>query len=101
MEAALIIIQILCLRVPGPRLLSPQWPGPGPEGQDPDCFLLAVTTLWFLLLEAIRAPLGHSQKCWLFPQEGKEFAESRGLLFMETSARLNHQVSEIFSAVGE
>ncbi|XP_013013165.2 ras-related protein Rab-17 isoform X2 [Cavia porcellus] len=34
-------------------------------------------------------------------QEGKEFAESRGLLFMETSARLNHQVSEIFSAVAQ
>ncbi|XP_063093123.1 ras-related protein Rab-17 isoform X3 [Cavia porcellus] len=34
-------------------------------------------------------------------KEGKEFAESRGLLFMETSARLNHQVSEIFSAVAQ
>lgn len=36
-----------------------------------------------------------------FPQEGKEFAESQSLLFMETSARLNHQVTEVFSAVGE
>lgn len=32
-------------------------------------------------------------------QEGKEFAESRRLLFLEASAKLNHQVSEIFSAV--
>ncbi|XP_058389265.1 ras-related protein Rab-17 [Diceros bicornis minor] len=32
-------------------------------------------------------------------EEGKEFAESKGLLFMETSARLNHQVTEVFSAV--
>nr|XP_023498420.1 ras-related protein Rab-17 isoform X2 [Equus caballus] len=32
-------------------------------------------------------------------EEGKEFAESKRLLFMETSARLNHQVTEVFSAV--
>ncbi|XP_007184840.1 ras-related protein Rab-17 isoform X2 [Balaenoptera ricei] len=32
-------------------------------------------------------------------QEGREFAESKGLLFMETSAKLNHQVTEVFSAV--
>ncbi|XP_036277537.1 ras-related protein Rab-17 [Pipistrellus kuhlii] len=32
-------------------------------------------------------------------EEGKEFAESQSLLFMETSARLNHQVTEVFSAV--
>ncbi|XP_012611184.1 ras-related protein Rab-17 [Microcebus murinus] len=32
-------------------------------------------------------------------EEGKEFAESNRLLFMETSAKLNHQVSEAFSAV--
>uniref|UniRef100_G3TIY2 Ras-related protein Rab-17 n=2 Tax=Loxodonta africana TaxID=9785 RepID=G3TIY2_LOXAF len=32
-------------------------------------------------------------------EEGKEFAESKKLLFMETSARLNHQVTEAFSAV--
>uniref|UniRef100_A0A8I3ZZN3 RAB17, member RAS onco family n=1 Tax=Callithrix jacchus TaxID=9483 RepID=A0A8I3ZZN3_CALJA len=31
--------------------------------------------------------------------EGKEFADSHKLLFMETSAKLNHQVSEVFSAV--
>lgn len=36
-----------------------------------------------------------------FHQEGREFAESNGLLFMETSAKLNHQVTEVFSAVGE
>ncbi|OWK05412.1 hypothetical protein Celaphus_00002809, partial [Cervus elaphus hippelaphus] len=34
-------------------------------------------------------------------KEGKEFAESKGLLFMETSAKLNYQVTEVFSAVGE
>uniref|UniRef100_A0A8I3WH47 Ras-related protein Rab-17 n=1 Tax=Callithrix jacchus TaxID=9483 RepID=A0A8I3WH47_CALJA len=33
-------------------------------------------------------------------EEGKEFADSHKLLFMETSAKLNHQVSEVFSAVG-
>ncbi|XP_029414821.1 ras-related protein Rab-17 isoform X3 [Nannospalax galili] len=32
-------------------------------------------------------------------QEGKEFAESRSLLFMETSAKLNYQVSEVFGTV--
>lgn len=36
-----------------------------------------------------------------FFQEGKEFAESQKLLFMETSAKLNYQVSEVFSAMGE
>lgn len=36
-----------------------------------------------------------------FPQEGKEFAESQSLLFMETSAKLNHQVTEAFIAIGE
>lgn len=34
-------------------------------------------------------------------QEGKEFAESNSLLFMETSAKLNLQVSEAFSAVAQ
>uniref|UniRef100_A0A8P0TBN4 Ras-related protein Rab-17 n=1 Tax=Canis lupus familiaris TaxID=9615 RepID=A0A8P0TBN4_CANLF len=34
-------------------------------------------------------------------QEGKEFAESKRLLFMEASAKLNHQVTEVFSALGE
>ena len=37
----------------------------------------------------------------LSPQEGKEFAESKKLLFMEASAKLNHQVTEVFSALGE
>ncbi|XP_016059100.1 PREDICTED: ras-related protein Rab-17 [Miniopterus natalensis] len=32
-------------------------------------------------------------------EQGKEFAETQRLLFMETSARLNHQVTEAFSAV--
>ncbi|XP_038291793.1 ras-related protein Rab-17 isoform X2 [Canis lupus familiaris] len=32
-------------------------------------------------------------------QEGKEFAESKRLLFMEASAKLNHQVTEVFSAL--
>ncbi|XP_029414820.1 ras-related protein Rab-17 isoform X2 [Nannospalax galili] len=32
-------------------------------------------------------------------EEGKEFAESRSLLFMETSAKLNYQVSEVFGTV--
>uniref|UniRef100_A0A8C8ZK42 Ras-related protein Rab-17 n=1 Tax=Prolemur simus TaxID=1328070 RepID=A0A8C8ZK42_PROSS len=32
-------------------------------------------------------------------EEGKEFAERERLLFMETSAKLNHQVSEVFGTV--
>ncbi|XP_054334841.1 ras-related protein Rab-17 isoform X4 [Pongo pygmaeus] len=32
-------------------------------------------------------------------QEGKEFADSQKLLFMETSAKLNHQVSEVFNTM--
>ena len=36
-----------------------------------------------------------------FLQEGTEFAESKGLLFMETSAKRNYQVAEVFNAVGE
>ncbi|XP_019662472.1 ras-related protein Rab-17 isoform X1 [Ailuropoda melanoleuca] len=32
-------------------------------------------------------------------QEGKEFAESKRLLFMEASAKLNQQVNEVFSTV--
>lgn len=39
--------------------------------------------------------------CGCFLQEGKEFADSQKLLFMETSAKLNHQVSEVFNTVGE
>ncbi|XP_055236621.1 ras-related protein Rab-17 isoform X3 [Gorilla gorilla gorilla] len=34
-------------------------------------------------------------------QEGKEFADSQKLLFMETSAKLNHQVSEVFNMVAQ
>ncbi|XP_021513104.1 ras-related protein Rab-17 [Meriones unguiculatus] len=34
-------------------------------------------------------------------QEGKEFAESKSLLFMETSAKLNYQVSEVFNTVAQ
>lgn len=34
-------------------------------------------------------------------QEGKEFAESKSLLFMETSAKLNYQVSEVFGTVAQ
>ncbi|KAG5214500.1 hypothetical protein JEQ12_000076 [Ovis aries] len=34
-------------------------------------------------------------------EEGKEFAESKGLLFMETSAKRNYQVAEVFNAVGD
>ncbi|XP_048664770.1 ras-related protein Rab-17 isoform X2 [Marmota marmota marmota] len=34
-------------------------------------------------------------------EEGKEFAESNKLLFMETSAKLNLQVSEVFSTVAQ
>ncbi|XP_054426353.1 ras-related protein Rab-17 [Pteronotus mesoamericanus] len=33
-------------------------------------------------------------------EEGKEFAESQHLLFMEASAKTNHQVTEVFSAIG-
>ena len=36
-----------------------------------------------------------------FLQVGKEFAESKGLLFMETSAKRNYQVADVFTAVGE
>ncbi|XP_059741226.1 ras-related protein Rab-17 isoform X4 [Bos taurus] len=32
-------------------------------------------------------------------EEGKEFAESKGLLFMETSAKRNYQVADVFNAV--
>lgn len=34
-------------------------------------------------------------------QEGKEFAESKSLLFMESSAKLNYQVSEIFNTIAQ
>lgn len=34
-------------------------------------------------------------------QEGEEFARSRSLLFAETSAKSNHQVKDVFMAVGK
>ncbi|KAJ7403454.1 Ras-related protein Rab-17 [Pitangus sulphuratus] len=34
-------------------------------------------------------------------EEGAELAQTKGLLFMETSARSNHQVNDIFMAIGE
>ncbi|NWX35498.1 RAB17 protein, partial [Notiomystis cincta] len=32
-------------------------------------------------------------------EEGEEFAQTKGLLFMETSAKSNHQVNDVFMAV--
>lgn len=37
----------------------------------------------------------------LSSQEGEEFARSRSLLFAETSAKSNHQVKDVFMAVGK
>ncbi|NXS99608.1 RAB17 protein, partial [Jacana jacana] len=34
-------------------------------------------------------------------EEGEEFARSKGLLFMETSAKSNHQVNDIFMAIAQ
>ncbi|NXV80234.1 RAB17 protein, partial [Atlantisia rogersi] len=34
-------------------------------------------------------------------EEGEEFARTKGLLFMETSAKSNHQVNDIFTAVAQ
>uniref|UniRef100_A0A8V5H9I2 Ras-related protein Rab-17 n=1 Tax=Melopsittacus undulatus TaxID=13146 RepID=A0A8V5H9I2_MELUD len=34
-------------------------------------------------------------------EEGEEFARTRGLLFMETSAKSNHQVNDIFMAIAQ
>ncbi|NXC40594.1 RAB17 protein, partial [Penelope pileata] len=34
-------------------------------------------------------------------EEGEEFARSRGLLFMETSAKSNYQVNDVFMAVAQ
>ncbi|NXC12549.1 RAB17 protein, partial [Corythaeola cristata] len=34
-------------------------------------------------------------------EEGEEFARTKGLLFMETSAKSNHQVNDIFMAVAQ
>nr|XP_031533670.1 ras-related protein Rab-17 isoform X1 [Vicugna pacos] len=50
-----------------------------------------------IMLVGNKTDLGEEREVTL--EEGKEFAESKGLLFMETSAKLNHQVTEVFSAV--
>ncbi|KAJ7419561.1 Ras-related protein Rab-17 [Willisornis vidua] len=34
-------------------------------------------------------------------EEGEEFARTKGLLFLETSAKSNYQVNDIFMAIGE
>uniref|UniRef100_A0A8C8B2S8 Ras-related protein Rab-17 n=1 Tax=Otus sunia TaxID=257818 RepID=A0A8C8B2S8_9STRI len=34
-------------------------------------------------------------------EEGEEFARTKGLLFMETSAKSNHQVNDIFMAIAQ
>ncbi|KAM6332817.1 ras-related protein Rab-17 [Podargus strigoides] len=34
-------------------------------------------------------------------EEGEEFARTKGLLFMETSAKLNHQVNDTFMAIAQ
>ncbi|NXP56569.1 RAB17 protein, partial [Heliornis fulica] len=35
------------------------------------------------------------------PEEGEEFARTKGLLFMETSAKSNHRVNDIFTAIAQ
>ncbi|XP_045701668.1 ras-related protein Rab-17 isoform X1 [Phyllostomus hastatus] len=50
-----------------------------------------------VMLVGNKTDLGEEREVAL--EEGKEFAESQRLLFMETSARANHQVTEAFSAV--
>ncbi|XP_036925142.1 ras-related protein Rab-17 [Sturnira hondurensis] len=50
-----------------------------------------------VMLVGNKADLGEDREVPL--EEGKEFAESQGLLFMETSARANLQVTEAFGAV--
>uniref|UniRef100_A0A9L0KHP0 Ras-related protein Rab-17 n=1 Tax=Equus asinus TaxID=9793 RepID=A0A9L0KHP0_EQUAS len=50
-----------------------------------------------VMLVGNKTDLGEEREVTI--EEGKEFAESKRLLFMETSARLNHQVTEVFSAV--
>lgn len=50
-----------------------------------------------IMLVGNKTDLGKEREVTL--EEGKEFAESKGLLFMETSAKLNHQVTEVFNAV--
>lgn len=47
-------------------------------------------------------PPGPGEITLLFSsQEGEEFARSRSLLFTETSAKSNHQVKDVFMAVGK
>ncbi|KAM5326451.1 ras-related protein Rab-17 isoform 4-T4 [Glossophaga mutica] len=50
-----------------------------------------------VMLVGNKTDLGEGREVTL--EEGKEFAESQRLLFMETSARDNHQVTEAFSAI--
>ncbi|XP_044097853.1 ras-related protein Rab-17 [Neovison vison] len=50
-----------------------------------------------VMLVGNKTDLGEQREVTL--QEGKEFAESKSLLFMEASAKLNHQVTEVFNAV--
>ncbi|XP_073928177.1 ras-related protein Rab-17 isoform X1 [Castor canadensis] len=52
-----------------------------------------------VMLVGNKTDLGEQREVTL--QEGKEFAESKNLLFMETSAKLNDQVSEVFSTVAQ
>lgn len=103
-------LRSLCQRDPSPPRVPPSWswaccpgvPRAGARDQKTrevgssgacSCFL-------GVCVGGGRCPRG-TQRPILFPQEGKEFAESNSLLFMETSAKLNLQVSEAFSAVGE
>ncbi|XP_028366664.1 ras-related protein Rab-17 [Phyllostomus discolor] len=50
-----------------------------------------------VMLVGNKTDLGEEREVAL--EEGKEFAQSQRLLFMETSARANHRVTEAFSAV--
>ena len=66
-----------------------------PEAWDSRCLPVSP---W----EAIRCPWRTLTKYTnFFLQEGKDFEESKSLLFMETSAKENYQVSEVFGTVGE
>uniref|UniRef100_A0A8C3YQQ4 Ras-related protein Rab-17 n=1 Tax=Catagonus wagneri TaxID=51154 RepID=A0A8C3YQQ4_9CETA len=52
-----------------------------------------------LMLVGNKLDLGEERKVTF--EDGREFAESKRLLFMETSAKLNHQVTEAFSAIAQ
>lgn len=52
-----------------------------------------------VMLVGNKADLGSEREVTF--QEGKEFAESQGLLFMEASALLGDQVTELFTAVAQ